>query len=123
MSPAGGRSSWHLVAGPTGAGKTTYARALAQRIGGIVFSIDDWMNTLFWADLPKKNDMAWALERVRRCEVQAAGVATQLAAKGISSIVDFGLTTALQREGWTRRAHAMGIATELHSLDLPATLR
>ena len=32
---------WHLVAGSTGAGKTTYARALATQVNGIVFSIDE----------------------------------------------------------------------------------
>jgi len=37
----------HLVCGSTGAGKTTYARALSERIGAVRFSIDEWMTALF----------------------------------------------------------------------------
>ena len=40
----------HLICGSTGAGKTTYARELATNIGGVVFSIDEWMVTLFGED-------------------------------------------------------------------------
>lgn len=36
----------HLVAGSTGAGKTTYARKLCAEIGALHFSIDQWMATL-----------------------------------------------------------------------------
>ncbi len=114
---------WHLVAGSTGAGKTTYARALAEELDGVVFSIDEWMNTLFWPDCPEMNDFPWALERVRRCEVQAAGVARQIAATGIPAILDFGFTTRQQREGWIASARAAGISVELHSLELPAEIR
>ena len=113
----------HLVAGPTGAGKTTYARALADRTGGICFSIDEWMNRLFWPDLPEKNDFGWAMERVGRCEAQVAALAVQLAQRGCSSVVDFGLTTRAQREGWMRRAKDAGLNVELHALELPPEVR
>ena len=43
----------HLICGSTGAGKTTYARELANNIGGIVFSIDEWMVSLFREDAPE----------------------------------------------------------------------
>ena len=116
-------AAWHLIAGSTGAGKTTYARALAERIGGVCFSIDDWMEALFWPDCPQKDDLAWALERLRRCEAQAGSVAAQLSARGIASVVDFGLTTQAQRDGWMTRAQMAGVALELHSMELPADLR
>ena len=45
-------STVHLVFGPQGAGKTTHARALAARIGGVRFSIDEWMAQLFAPDWP-----------------------------------------------------------------------
>lgn len=116
-------AAWHLIAGSTGAGKTTYARALAERVGGACFSIDEWMNQLFWPDLPEKNDFAWAMERVERCEAQVAHVAAQLARRGISSVIDFGLTTRAQREGWVQRAKGAEAAAELHALELPPTVR
>ncbi len=115
--------AWHLVAGSTGAGKTTYARALAQRVGGVVFSIDEWMNTLFWPDCPEKNDFPWALERVARCEAQAAAVAAQLAHAGVPAIVDMGLTTRVQRTKWVQWAVAAEVPVILDLLDLPAELR
>ena len=40
----------HLLCGPTGAGKTTYARELAEAESAVRFSIDEWMSALFWMD-------------------------------------------------------------------------
>ncbi|MFN9580481.1 MAG: AAA family ATPase, partial [Novosphingobium sp.] len=57
-----------LIVGSTGAGKTTYARRLAEELGGVRFSIDEWMMTLFWADSPQPIEFQWTIERVRRCE-------------------------------------------------------
>ena len=41
----------HLVFGPVGAGKSTYARALATREKGVRFAVDDWMHELFAPDM------------------------------------------------------------------------
>lgn len=116
-------AAWYLVAGPTGAGKTTYARGLAERVGGVCFSVDEWMNQLFWPDLPDKNDFAWAMERVERCSAQVAAVAARLGQRGVSSVLDFGLTTRAQRESWVQRAQSAQIGLELHALDLPSEVR
>lgn len=87
-------------AGSTGAGKATYAQVLAERLGGVCLSGDEWMNTLCWPDLPEKSDFTWAMERVQRCEVQASKLAVQLAVRGVPAVIDSGLTTRTQREGW-----------------------
>ena len=60
----------HLVAGSTGAGKTTYAFALAAREGALRLSIDEWMTTLFGPDQPTPLRFEWMMERVDRCEQQ-----------------------------------------------------
>jgi len=114
---------WHLVAGSTGAGKSTFARELVQRVGGVRFSIDEWMNALYWMDCPLKNDFPWAIERIARCEAQIAAVATQLAAVGVDAVLDLGFTLRSHRAEWLQRARAARIACELHVLDVPAEER
>ena len=114
------KATWHLVAGSTGAGKTTAAREIAERVGGVRFSIDEWMNALYWMDCPEKNDFPWALERVRRCEAQIEVVARELAGVGVSSVLDLGFTTRVQRMEWLEKARAAGVACALHVLEVDA---
>ena len=76
---------WHLVAGSTGAGKSTAAREIAERVGGVRFSIDAWMNALYWMDCPEKNDFPWALEREGRCEMPSAEERGEFALGAFSS--------------------------------------
>jgi predicted kinase len=114
---------WHLVAGSTGAGKSTAAREIAERAGGVRFSIDEWMNALYWMDCPEKNDFQWALERVGRCEAQIEAVARELARLGVDAVLDLGFTTRAQRVGWLTRARAAGVECVLHVLDVDAEVR
>jgi predicted kinase len=111
-------ATWYLVAGSTGAGKSTAAREIAGRVGGVVFSIDAWMNALYWMDCPEKNDFPWALERVGRCEAQIEVVAKALAGVGVDAVLDLGFTQRGQRREWLERARAAGVACGLHVLDV-----
>ena len=112
-----------MVAGSTGAGKSTFARELAARVGGVRFSMDEWMTRLFWMDSPEKKDFAWAMERIARCEEQIAAEALQLAAVGVDAVLDLGFTLREHREAWAMRARAAGVGVELHVLDVPAEVR
>lgn len=114
---------WYLVAGATGAGKSTAAREIAERVGGVRFSIDAWMNALYWSDCPEKNDLAWALERVARCEAQIAAVAGELAARGVDAVLDLGFTQRSQRMEWLERARAAGVECVLRVVDAPVEER
>ena len=114
---------WHLVAGSTGAGKTTAAREIAERVGGVRFSIDEWMTALFWMDCPHKNDFAWALERVGRCDAQIEMVARELARAGVDAVLDLGFTTREQRMAWLQKARAAGAECVLHVLEVEAEVR
>ncbi len=72
-----------LVVGCTGAGKTTYARQLADELGGLRFSIDEWMMPLFGPDVPQPIQFAWMMERVNRCEAMIWIMAQQSVARGV----------------------------------------
>ena len=116
-------AEWHLVAGSTGAGKSTAAREIAERVGGVRLSIDEWMNALYWMDCPEKNDFPWALERIGRCEAQIEAVARELARAGVDAVLDLGFTTRAQRMEWLTRARAAGVSCVLHVLEVDAEVR
>jgi len=113
----------HLICGSTGAGKTTYARALSERIGGVHFSIDEWMAALFWMDNPHPTDPAWAIERVERCMVQIWATACLVAARGVTCILDFGFGTSELRSRFASLAREAGLSVQLHVLDISADER
>ena len=113
----------HLVAGSTGAGKTTYALELAAREGALRLSIDEWMTTLFGPDQPTPLQFEWMMERVNRCEAQMWAVALQAAALGAPIVVDCGLTRETHRSKWARLVAGAGLPVQLHHLDVDAEER
>jgi predicted kinase len=116
-------ASIHLVCGLVGAGKTTYARELAERLGAMRFSIDEWMSALFWMDSPDPIDPRWAAERIERCTAQILAVAGDVVAHGMPCVLDLGFVTAAQRGRVLNWAGETGFAAQLHLLDVPADVR
>ncbi len=107
----------HLICGATGAGKTTYATQLAERLGGIRFSIDEWMEALFWADSPRPLDAAWSMNRVDRCYAQIWRVARAVAGRDVPCVLDLGFGRAESRRHFAALARDAGLATQLHFID------
>ena len=112
-----------LIVGCTGAGKTTYSRRLADQLGGVRFSIDEWMTTLFWADSPQPIQFPWTLERIARCEAQIMATVQQLAARGMPALLDLGFTTKDHRDRFRALAAEAGLSLQMHFLDVPADER
>jgi predicted kinase len=110
----------HLVAGSTGAGKTTFSMRLADEEGALRLSIDEWMVALFGPDQPAQIEFAWMMERVNRCEAVMWTVALDAARRGVSSVIDCGLTRADHRRKWAELALEAGLPVVLHHLDVPA---
>ncbi len=112
-----------LVVGCTGAGKTTYARHLAKEIGGVRFSIDEWMMRLFWPDSPQPLQFAWTMERVERCEAQIFAMALQAAKLGVPSVLDLGFTKKAHRDKFRALAADEDLSAQVHYVDVPAEER
>src|SRR5260370_26862416 len=93
----------HLVCGPTAAGKTTYAIALASRVRAVRFSIEEWMANLFAADRPEPCPFAWTLERAHRCEGEMWKVADPIIAHNIHVVFDVGLARRDDRDQFRNR--------------------
>lgn len=113
----------HLVCGSTGAGKTTYAEALRNRIGAVRFSIDEWMTALFWMDSPSPLEPTWSMERVERCLTLIWSTASRIAERGVPCVLDVGLSQAASRARLVGLARELGLSTQLHFVDVPAQER
>lgn len=113
----------HLIAGSTGAGKTSFAKELCGTLGAVHLSIDDWMATLYGPDQPESPDFAWMLARTQRCEAVMWPLILQTVRLGVPVVADCGFTRRAHRASWRARAAGDGIATILHHLDVPAAVR
>lgn len=88
----------HIIEGPVGAGKTTYANKLGKEIGVVPLVLDVWMVTLFQADRPQINPWAWYSERKARCVSQILALAQSAVDLGIDAIVELGLIKLEDRQ-------------------------
>lgn len=113
----------HFICGPTGAGKTTYAIALAERAKAVRFTIDEWMANLFVADRPPTASLEWALERTARCEAQMWSIADTLLARGVDVVFDLGVSRRDHRDRFRARASQTPASIKMHYLDVPRETR
>lgn len=113
----------HFICGPPGAGKTTYAMALADRAKAIRFTIDEWIATLFVADRPPTASLAWALERTARCEAQMWPIADRLLERGVDVVFDLGVSRRDHRDRFRARASETRASIKMHYLDVPRDTR
>jgi predicted kinase len=116
-------STVHLICGAIGAGKTTYAIALAARTGAVRLSMDDWMKNLFFADRPNPHGFEWFLEREARCEVQMWEVAESIIERDVDVVFDLGLPRLEDRDRCRGRGMQTKGAVKLHYLDVDVETR
>jgi predicted kinase len=112
-----------LVVGCTGAGKTTYARKLADELGALRFSIDEWMMPLFGPDQPTPIRFDWMMERVNRCEAMIFMLVQQAAARGVPAVLDLGFTKKEHREKFRSLCADAGLSVAVHFVDVPREVR
>ncbi len=117
------RADIYLICGATGAGKSTHAEALAQRVNGVRFSIDEWMQRLHNKDQPAEMSFDWFYERVQRNCAQMRDVAERLAELGTPVVFDCGLTNKKERDIFADWASKHGYSVALHFVDVPPETR
>ena len=113
----------HLITGNTGSGKTTYSANLKSKIHGMVFSIDQWNNTLFIPDKKPTDGLEWYLERIDRVEKIIMNLIEQLEACETDSILDLGFSKFEHREKFRTFAKRNGYECKTHFLDISKKVR
>ena len=113
----------HVIFGPCGAGKTTYAHALARREGAVAFVLDEWGARLFGPDVRGPLDFQWMVERLRRCEALIWSTAADVLAAGTPVVLDIGAMRRADRERIRQIAQAKGLSPRWHFVDAPQEVR
>jgi predicted kinase len=105
----------HLLCGLLGTGKTTHAKRLAADVGGVRFTLDEWMLRLYGlrhvdprypAHLEPCQDLIW-------------DVAVQVLAVGHDVVLDWNQWSRERRARWAGRPRELGYDVLLHYLDVP----
>lgn len=112
-----------LIVGNTGAGKSTYAAKHAADTGAHVFTVDEWMTTLFHPDMPDPPSYDWALERTRRIDRQIIIEALRLADRDMPVLLDLGFFGRDQRDRTRAAIRAGGHDPVIHYLDVDTETR
>ncbi len=113
----------HIVYGPQGAGKSTYAMALCERERAMRLSIDVWMAELFGPDVPQQGTMGWIMARVARCESRIWQTAREVATRGIPVVLDLGFMRASDRARFASLAMQDGLPVQRHFVSANASVR
>ena len=113
----------HLIEGPVGAGKSTYAGRLALQRQAVHLNLDEWMVTLFRPDRPETDFMAWYAERKDRCIDQIWLVACEILESGADVILELGLVQHAARQAFYHRAAGSEHKLSVTVVDAPFEVR
>lgn len=104
----------HIMIGLPCSGKTTYAKALAEEVGALRFTPDEWHLRLFGDDAREQaHDIRHSA--VERIMWDVAADALRL---GVNVVLDFGLWAHEERDEFKRRAKALGADYKLYYMDV-----
>jgi predicted kinase len=113
----------HLVEGPVGSGKSTYAEQLSVRLRAPWLNLDEWMVTLFRPDRPDVDFMPWYIERKARCIEQIWRVTCNLMDVRSDVILELGLVQLSDRAAFYSKVDGTDCALQIHVLDVPRETR
>lgn len=113
----------HVIFGPSGAGKTTYAFDFARREKAVPFVLDEWLARLYAPDMPDPIEYAWMIERVQRVEAQIWSTAAGCLAAGTDVILDIGLMTRADRARVREIAQGAELPLQFHFVTASSDVR
>ncbi len=113
----------HLIEGPVGAGKSTFAAKQALTHSAPHLNLDEWMVTLFAPDRPQEDFMPWYAARKSRCIQQIWDVACAILDSGSDVILELGLVQLADREDFYRRVDGTDYDVRIYLLDTPLAVR
>lgn len=114
----------HLIIGPVGAGKSTFALQLSREHRAVRLTLDDWMAQLYGADeRPAVGRIEWYVERRDRCLAQIWKLTQQLCAVGTHVVLELGLIQRKEREAFYARVDEAGLGLTVYVLDAPREVR
>jgi predicted kinase len=117
------RGRVHLVVGPVGAGKSTFATGLARDHRALRFTLDAWMVVLFRPDRPDTGVVEWYVERAARCVETIWGVALGAVDVGVDVVLEIGLLQRRERERFYARVAEAGVALRVVVVDADREVR
>jgi predicted kinase len=113
----------HLIEGPVGAGKSTFARRLAQQLPGVHLALDEWFVRLYSPDRPNTDFVNWYLQRKERLLGLIWAHAKNLASANVNPILELGLIQRQARHDFYEQARREGVRLHVHLLDAPEDVR
>lgn len=114
----------HLIIGPVGAGKSTFALHLRRERRAVSLNLDDWMAALFGKDeRPAVGVLDWYVERRDRCLEQIWKVTESVLGVGTEVVLEVGLIQRRERHAFYDRVDTGGHPLTVYLLDAPRELR
>lgn len=118
-----GAARIHLIVGPVGAGKSTFALRLAREQRAVRLNLDEWMASLFRPDRPETGVMEWYVERTRRCIGQIWILAERLLEAETNVVLEIGLIQRRARELFFEQVDGSHFGLTVYVVDAPRELR
>jgi predicted kinase len=118
------RGTVHLLIGPVGAGKTTYARARVARSPMVLLDLDAWMVRLFGADpRPPSDVVTWYFERRDRCRKLIWDLTLNVVDCAADVLLEIGLVGKQERTAFYEQVRAEGLELRVYLVDAPRDVR